>query len=582
MNEVISLNPVFPFYTTLPILLVLAVLFIWIEIKKNHKFKTIRIVAVAVMLFALWGIISRPNISYETSTSVILLTRDYDKKQVDSVIEKLSNPAIYHLDDVKPYRKSVPVKGHQLAYIQEKLNYVIGNGIPLAVLDGLDTPNFVFISAPVSSGITNLHVDKPVVVNRESTVSGIINDPSVNKIVLKGPGSREDSVVNDKGTQTFTLSFRPKQEGNFLYTLSTFDREGNLREEKVPVTVEREEPLKILFIQHFPTFETQYLKQFLAKKNSIVLRNQLSKNIFRYEYVNHTNVVINKLTDKVLSGFDLLFIDTDSYKDLAGSEISALKQSLQEGLGVILLLNESPDKIRGIKTLLPEFAATKTDTAIFKLTGNKKITLPVWPLAPKQDDALNSITKSGTKVFSGYKYHGLGRVGFQLLQETYRTTLEGDSATYSLLWTELLEKVSRRKAKGYETIFKTSEPYYQDEPFYFDVIATDRPAILIDSIPVPLAEDLYIDNIWHGKAWGGKSGWHTLLVTNDSTEVPFYVHDAGSWEAWKSSRTWQENKAIASDTVEERTTEEKKPVSPLIFYLAFLISAGFLWFAPKL
>lgn len=584
MNDVISFTPVFPLSITLVILLVLALLFIAIERKKNQRFKAMHISALVLMLLALVGILTKPHLSYKTTSSAILLTQGYDPKQVDSLTAKLSHPVIYHLPNVKPYKKSKALlSSHALTAINNRLRYVLGTGIPPAMLDALDHTNYVFIASNINNDVTQLTLSDPVIINRTNTIHGVLNDSSITKIKLEGPGGKEDSVIMKHQSQkTFALSFLPKQQGNFLYTLAMENNQGNTITNVIPVHVQAEQSFKILFIQHFPTFETQYLKKFLAKDHSLVFRNQLSRNIFRYEYVNHNNVEISKLTNKLLNQFDLLFIDTDSFKELSPGEVNVLKQSLQEGLGVIILFNESPDKILALKNLLPEFSKTKADTATFKLASSRRITLPVWPVSPTHTASLLPVTTSDARIFSGYSYHGFGRIGFQLLQETYRTTLEGDSATYSLLWTDLLGKVGRRKTENFKVVMKSPQPYYEDEPIHFDVIATERPDVLIDNITVPLTEDLYLDNVWHGKTWAGPTGWHEMHIANDSTRTPFYVHTKGSWQSLHAVNTMQANKIISSQSVEDGTTEERKPVSPLFFFLIFLISTGFLWFAPKL
>ena len=137
--------------------------------------------------------------------------------------------------------------------------------------------------------------------------------------------------------------------------------------------------------------------------------------------------------------------------------------------------------------------------------------------------------KSG--VLNGYGFQLAGKIGFQLLHETYRLSLSGDSLAYAEIWAPLLESVARRKKENSRIKILTPFPWYEDEPLEIEVITSgDNIMLTDDSIQVPLREDINVDNVWHTRTWSFKKGWHTLK-TNEGTVRPYYIQSRPAWNA---------------------------------------------------
>jgi hypothetical protein len=173
-----------------------------------------------------------------------------------------------------------------------------------------------------------------------------------------------------------------------------------------------------------------------------------------------------------------------------------------------------------------------------------------------------------------------------MVTETYRFLIEGNPDVYSALWSDLLEKTSRIQQHPFRIRILTPDPIYANEPVDIEVTsAPDAPTLIADSINIPLTEDVLVDNRWLGRMWFSSTGWNSLMVQQDSTERSLYVHEPEDWKSLRGSRQLHEN--VIRQGSSERGTEEEKtirnePVSPLIFFIVFLISAGFLWLSPKL
>ena len=573
-------DPVFSSWLITFVCVPLTIFFLWLEWRKSHRFRGIRFFSVIAMMTALVGLLLKPAYPTEKNSSIILLTPGYAEKRVDSILQKNPDMILMHLDHTPPYKNSEALPHYALDDRDAEIQVVIGQGIPSYYLDTMDDKAFVFIPSAISEGITKLFISPVNLVNRKNTIRGTFNNLHGNvQISLLGPGGSEDSIhFQAIGQCHFNLSFVPKQAGEFIYRLQIKD---SLRSytERLPLHIQGEQYLNILFLQHYPTFEIQYLKNFLERKNHrLVLRNQMSKNHFRYEYVNRDAIQVDQLTSGLLENMDLLIADSESLSSLSSAEKKTLDKSIRSGLG---LLNLSP--VNNSHSFLPfKTTTTKTDTTNINM-GSTAYNFSADNLRVRPDPSIIAAQKNKSGIVSGYAFHGAGRIGFQLLQKTYRLSLSGDSIAFSELWTPLLENIARQQSAPSKLKITNPFPWYVDEPIEVEVISSsENSSVLSDSVAVPLKEDLRIDNVWHARTWSAEPGWHSL-VTNDGETLPYYISD--SWE-WKSLSLMNQRHAntIAGRSIlkSPEKIEKWEEIPPLIFYLMFLLSAGFIWLVPKL
>ncbi|MFZ6013286.1 MAG: hypothetical protein ACOYXT_23290 [Bacteroidota bacterium] len=566
------------------VVVVLAGFLAWKESRRAYRFKEIRIIAQLIMLFALGNIFLRPYYKTKISNSVILLTPGYYSRQVDSLLKIDPTLKLVHTYDTKPFRHSASLNSyHELSSMRSDISYIIGNGLPPHALELVQHHAFEFIPSPSPEGILQLTLPKKIIANRKNSITGALNNSSTTKLCLSGPGGKEDSIViNKKGHQQFRLNFEPKRPGNFLYTLTVSDGKGAVIE-TIPVSVTEQRPSEILFMLNYPTFETKYLKNFLGKRDRLTIRYLISRHTYRYEFVNRDQRQINKINKTTLDEFDCIVIDTDALQSLSSAELSSLREAVRSGLGVLVLFNESPEKIRSVQSLLPfSFEKIPTDTASLSIDA-KKIVLPAWPLRPQPATFVRPVIVNKNRMLAGYVHQGAGKIGFQLLQETFGLTLKGDSISYSSLWSKLIENISRDDLNKSSVRITSLPPYFEDEPVNVEVIATEEPELFHGEAEVPLAEDVVIDDLWHGRIWAGSPGWHSLTITQDSTELFYYTSEPGAWKSLSiANAIHQTGIGKAKATSEKKTHQENRLVPPWIFFVIFLLSAGFLWLAPKL
>lgn len=581
----ITFDPVAPWWLLMLLFVAITAFLLWKEFGRKLSFPALRLVAVLIMMVTLAAILFRPHTNIFSSTSILLLTPGYQTSQVDSLVSLTNNLRIVHAPETNPYKGSRTLTSYrEIDDLQGNITFVAGQGLPLHALDLLDRKSFTFIPGNPPEGIVNLFVTTRPTINRLSEVTGEFRNISgTHSIALIGPGGKEDSVtITRKGTTHFTLSFTPRQTGPLLYTLTVSDNLGNTYEEKVPLSVDKPSPLKILVVSSYPTFETTFLKNFFAAKgHGLVVRSQMSRSNFSYEYINHAALRFSVLSKNILDEFDLLIIDRQSIQSLSNQESLALKQSIRNGLGVLSLYDVSP-KEKDQDDFFPfRTTAIKGDTTTIT-SGSKRLKLPTLPFRVNDDVPLQQVFTNNSGILSGYTLEGTGRIGFQLLQETYRLLLAGDTLTYGKLWSPLLERIARTNKKAASASITTPFPYYTDDPISLRLISSrETPELLADSVRIPLHEDVQLDDVWQAKIWASTPGWHSIQI--DGEKLDYFVSKTGEWQSLAIENQMKANQLnFRAEQIAAETSREIRRIHPLLFYGVFLLAAGFLWLAPKL
>ena len=572
--------PILPLTVIIIILSFLTILFVVLELKKSHRYWLIRLIAIIILMASLAGIMLRPKYSSTKSDAVLLLTTGYSEHQVDSLLNQHSHLSVMYLAGAKPFKNAIELQEQHLA--NHNIEYVVGEGLLLHQLDKLKEITFSYIPTRIPGGLVGLSLEDRYEANRKGTVTASYNNNAGRSLIsLYGPAGAEDSVIiSNKGVSRFSLSFLPRQAGNFVYTVTVRDSTKSSME-TVPIHVSDSRKLEILFLQYHPSFETQYLKSFLSEKNHrMILRSQLSKNNFRNEFINRESVSVSRLSEQLLSDMDLVVADATSLNMLTAQEKADLEKSIKLGLGLLSLppIGKMPSDYFPFKTI-----AVKKDTTVISV-GRKSFTLPSSPVRVQKQQGVIPLLSSKSGYLNGYTFHRAGKIGFQLLHETFQLRLAGDSLAYAEIWAPLLENVARRKEENSSIKIVTPFPWYEDEPIKIEVLsATDKIKLMDDSTLIPLQENFFLDNVWHGRTWGSKKGWH-LLTTDHGVVKPYYVHSRPAWNALSIKNQMRINglKSKANSKVDSKRITVMKDVPPIVFYLLLMLSAGYLWLAPRL
>lgn len=573
-------DPVLDKTFTYGILIVLSGFLIWMERNRRSGLFPLRILAALLIVLALAGILIRPMYKTSRPEQTILLTADYQSSQADSIINLYPSMEVFRVVTTPPFKSSNPLKSRgDLA--DKQVAFILGQGLPADSLEMLALESYQFIPSKYPEGIIRLSIPRNIFPGRTTIIEGVYNNTSSMPLtlMLNGPGGKEDSVkIFKRGYQNFELSLVPAAPGNYLFSIQS----GDLIHGQLPVRVEQHQPLDILFVQQYPAFETRNLKDFLSRHHRLIVRTQLSKNRFRHEYVNRARKAMNRLTRQALSEFDLIVIDTDALEALSSFEKNNLRSAIKDGLGMLALFNTNPARANEIKPLA--FEKYAIDTAHIHAGEEKKTFLPAWPSKEISESTVIPVLKTKSRVLSGYRYFGMGKIGFQLLQQTYGLALQGDSSAYSEIWTNLVEQISRTRDSGIDIHEKSRFPFFPDRPIALELISSgERPVMSVNGIAIPLKENILIDDLWKGIFWADKPGWNTIKVGVDSVKAGLYVSDPGEWHSLAIANKLDETAKYAGSFIPGPKFQTMHHYVPVwIFYFLFLAGAGCLWLVPRL
>ncbi|MEJ0032276.1 MAG: hypothetical protein WDO15_18765 [Bacteroidota bacterium] len=265
-------------------------------------------------------------------------------------------------------------------------------------------------------------------------------------------------------------------------------------------------------------------------------------------------------------------MDEQSWNTLSSSEQRNINTAISDGLGLIIM----PEKGK-----LPiKFTTLKQkDTVRISLGTAGTIRLPALTLEAKQS---NPLLTSGDRVLSGFNYSGAGKIGYQLLLENIPGPVSRQKTRHILHSGFRYSKNVREQKEDLKLRITSPFPYYENEPLSFDIISSGKqPTLRVDNTQLPLTEDIYIDDLWHGTVWFEGNQWHEMTADSTKTFVP--VSKEGTWKAARAAnnrKATQQN--ISNQNTDEVTATTDDNTIKLILFLIFLFSAGFLWLAPKI
>lgn len=564
----------------LPAVLVVALLFLfflWKEWGGTRKQFLVNSLVGFFALVTLLLITLKPTIlSKGKPLEIALLTDGYRESSLDS-LKKLK----------RNLKVSQYSKGKNLFDPDDKPTkvYVLGHGIAKYDLWQLENKLTMYISGEKLIGITRLKYNSQPNVGELISVKGLYKNPKKgNSLFLVNPSgeSLDSTSFSKSNSQKFQLSTKAKLEGRVVYSLIEKDSlNAIVKMNSLPVSIKKKKFLKVLIVNLFPTFETKYLKNFLAEKNhKVIVRNQVSKDRFKYEYFNTAKEKVS-FSSKILATFDLLIIDTKSFLSLGRNQRRILKTVIEdERLGVFI----QPDKkIFETRNTIANFKFLSNRQNIFS-TNNSNQSISKYNYVFREDNLLEPIHQKKSKIYSAFTYLGAGKIGTSVAKETYQLALLGKLNSYHKFWTDIINSISKKQL--YTTEWSKIQKFsYRDEPFYFDFQTNDiSPEVILDSNQVLLRQNVNNQNFWKGKMYPNTIGWHLLKIKSDSTNVfSFYTFKNNEYITLNQFETKRINKQAfkkTSDFYEDVTF--KKDVNLFWFYLIFLSCVGYLWLEPKL
>lgn len=556
------------------------VVFLWKEYAQSGKRGMfLKAIIALVAVGSLAAMVLQPLLAEDRAKGVgVILTPNFTTNQLDSL--KLAHKGMSEIAyDGNGFEKA------QLDSISTA--YVLGDGVAAYDFWQLENVATTYLGGEELSGISRLHYEQELVVGDSLKVQGLYVKPiKGNWLVLEDAGGNGvDSVAfNGDDKLHFGLQTKPKVTGAFVYKLVEKDSlQLVVSTEPLPLIIKSENKLQILIINTFPTFETKYLKNFLAENgHEVLVRSQLSKNKYKFENFNRKQGSIYGFTQSNLENFDLVIIDQTSYLGLSAASQRAMKEQVEnEGLGVFIQPEASI--VSNGKRL--GFRLKRNSSTETSLANWPKVKIPVYPASLETDVLTQPILSSQNKILSAYVQKGSGRLGTSMLNDTYQLVLNGNEAVYQYIWSTTLSAVSQ---KSLAMVQWETENFitYQDVPFRIK---------LRTSIPIPevvdegnnqiaLRQNLQLSDEWEGTVYPREKGWNHVQIRGDSTmTMSYYVGESAAWNSIKATDVRNNNQRKFIGSIPSQTVVTTlKPMSRWWFFVTFVLAMGYLWVLPRI
>ncbi|TJY37088.1 hypothetical protein [Pontimicrobium aquaticum] len=561
--------------------LIVWLVFIWkerVKLKKRRFYinSTISLLALASLaLIALKPTIENSGKSFKA----VILTSGFMDTQLDSLKKAYKKLKVYNYEENQTLipQNEIP-----------ETAFILGNGLQHYDLWQLDSVNTIYIGGNTPKGISKFNYVANKTVRNDMLFNGKYNQPTKgHKLLLEDSAGRVlDSItLTNETSQEFQLSTTLKVEGTFVYQLVEKDSVDNvIKKEPLPLTVKEQQLLNILIINATPSFETKYLKNYLAEAgHNVLVRSRLTKDRYKYEYFNMDNKPTVRFTQEQLKPFDVVIIDVLSINGLTKNERNAFEASIKEyGLGMFIQSEVSLFNSRS-RWYSFNFISNSKNNASLEISP--KNTISKYPFVFKNDIAIESILNDNSNIVSGYKRLGIGRIGTSVLQNTYELQLKGEIDVYKQLWAKTIESISKKETPSIEWNSK-SKLAYINEPFSFELRTTNNnPLIETTSYQIPIKRSIDIKDLWTGITYPKNEGWNTLKTQQDTTKVfQYYAINNSQWQTLKAVSTITSNKkhfrTNKLNTVKSNTANST--INPLWFFMVFVLSIGYLWLEPKM
>lgn len=289
------------------------------------------------------------------------------------------------------------------------------------------------------------------------------------------------------------IGHRPKQTGEFIYTLELEPRPREIQTEnnRIERTVNvRKEKLKILFVDYEPRYEFRYLKNYLEREETINLSVVLLSSDQQYSEQDRSALPTFPAAKDELFGYDVVLLGDADPSFLSQSQMQNLVEFVTEkGGGLLFIAGENFDPLsyRGtpLEVLLPiELAEARNPSAagqalgafrpeltvegrsspIFRFGDDEASSNQIWQglpelfwlvEAPRKKPAAVVLAEHPTLTGSDgrlpiflYQFSGAGKSMLNTVDDTWRWRYRVGDRYFGRFWIQTIRFLARSKLMG--------------------------------------------------------------------------------------------------------------------------------------
>jgi hypothetical protein len=556
--------------------------------KNKRERKGLRILSYVLVLVSISGLILKPQYSTVIEADrIIFLTDGYDESTLDSLLQNQPNVKVYSKISEKGLNNNYQQVWdiYDLKYLNDNIKHIelLGEGLAPYELEKLIDININYYPYEIPNGILDLQYERSVELDKTTIIEGTIKSPNETKIILFNNDSRLDSTIADYQGY-FSISHTLKATGRFVFQLAVYSGDSLLQDHPLPIEVIPQRKLSVLIVNDFPIFDTKYLRKYLVKSgHEVVIRNRYSQKNFNYEYYNTRDKAVIRLASDQLKNVDLLILDQQSLRGFSAKVLRNIRAMVKEYGLTVLLQNAKKFSNMNQFELFDNLSIDENNETEFVVKKGISISNSEYEVSQPNMPIVSTQSKNS---LGGYKYLGIGKVGILSFQNSYELVLNGNQQLYESIWSDIIYQISKRVEKKIVMDFKDEFPIVNSQiEVSLENNTNQKHQVSIDNDKLPMKQDAQLPNLWTSIYWTNNSGWTAMNVNDTDFENYRYVFDENDWSSLISNRKSISNTMFAGITrqqIEETPKYANRELSPMIFYLLFLISIAYLWVETKL
>ena len=402
------------------------------------------------------------------------------------------------------------------------------------------SPGVVAELSPPPAGVVSIAWPSSITLGEEAVVRGRLG-PQLGKtrVVLADGSGTLDSVTVSAQVPGFTLRARPRASGHWRPVLRL--ESPRVPAESLAIDVRPAPRLRVLLVESSPSFETRFLRDWLAAQGAEVgTRTRVTRARTRMTAVNAAPTAA--LTRGKLDGLDVLVVRGATAAALGPTEGRAVDEEVRMGgLGLVVMTDDTALTAGfGMNVLARDSAGT-----------------PTVVVAPA----------------------GSGRIARVAVTAVPRK-LRGDSAGYAELWSRVLGSVRRRA--GAAVSIEGKGPRFASRPALIVARGERAPKELRVEARDGTTDTVYLaatpwdSSTRRGVFWPPRAGWYRV---GGPEGTALFAHDTAEWMAVQAQQRIDATRARVGLGVGRDTVPTREPVALWPAFLGFVAAAGFLWWA---
>jgi uncharacterized membrane protein len=312
------------------------------------------------------------------------------------------------------------------------------------------------------------------------------------------------------------VGHRPRQTGEFVYTLEVERRERELQADnnRLDRTVNvRKEKLKVLLVDSEPRYEYRYLKNYLEREETIDLNVVLLSSDPRYSEQDRSALPTFPAAKDELFAYDvIIFGDTDP-SFLSASQMQNIAEFVTaKGGGLLFIAGEAynplgykrtplepllpielsdarnPNAVsKGVAAFRPELTPEGRTSPIFRFGDDEASSAQIWQSLPelywyleaprKKPAALvlaehpNQPGSDGKLPIFLYQFVGAGKTMFNAVDDTWHWRFRAGDKYFGRFWIQTIRFLARSKLVGQKQAEVTTDRrrYQRNQPIQIRV-----------------------------------------------------------------------------------------------------------------